>query len=202
MGLLIMDLREATKQALKRLQWEFGIWASSNEDDRRVIFMGAYGGLQRLGATPKDVSNALDELWRKWDTTENKPRALHSMYLVSLVRGHMQRQKLNAREPERESRSVTGQEFKDFLDYCKAAYESGGRKWSIVRAGCGWMVDRLNLDYSQYMDKAAQRTLNEKREEALGLGLILDQISIAADQDRVTAEAKRMAMQEYFKQKA
>ena len=69
-------------------------------------------------------------------------------------------------------------------------------------AGCGWMVDRLNLDYSQYMDKAAQRTLNEKREEAIGLGLILDQISIAADQDRVTAEAKRMAMQEYFKQKA
>lgn len=197
-----MDLREATKKALERLQWEFGIWASPNVEDRRIVFEGAYGGLKRLGATGEDVEKALDELFRKWDTTENKPRALHSMYLVSLVRGYMTRQKLNSKEPERESRSVTGKEFKDFLDYCKAAYLSGGRKWAIVRAGCGWMVDRLNLDYSQYMDKAAQRTLNEKREEAIGLGLILDQISIAADQDRVTAEAKRMAMQEYFKQKA
>ena len=43
---LNMDLREATKKALERLQWEFGIWASPNVEDRRIVFEGAYGGLK------------------------------------------------------------------------------------------------------------------------------------------------------------
>ena len=192
------DLSKAVSAALTRLRWGFGIWGPDEKDAKEAIFNEAVNRLTAFGATPDEVEKAIDWKGCRWDNEPNKPRALSGIYLYGIVREyrHVMQKK---HEPEPESRALTDNEFSEFVDYCFEAYQAGGQKWSIVRAGGAWVADRLGLDWSKNLVKATEKHKAERLSEARGMGLILEQAAIAANQNAVEAEAKRMALQEYFR---
>lgn len=192
------DLLQATRDALLRLELEFGFWAPKDLDKRDALKRYTHEGLDRIGASPEDVTGALDRLRSRWQSAQEEPKKLDSMYLVGLVRSHMYITK-QKQEYETPSRQLTDEEFEQFLDYCYDMYCSGGAKWAIVRAGCPWMAERLDLDWSKHILKATEKVKADRQSEALGYGLILEQAAIAANQNAVESEAKRLAMTEYFK---
>ena len=195
-----MILNDAIRDALRRLQYGFGIYCPENDIAKQTMLDEATQRIKRLGATPEQVGAAIDDKGRKWDIEPNKPRALSGIYLYSIVRAYLYKTKQKT-DYEPITKDLTDADFAEFLEYCFAAYQSGGRKWAVVRAGSGWMVDRLGLDYEPHMGKAHKKVTSNRLDEARGYGIFLEQAALAQDQDAVTAEAKRIAMQEYFKKR-
>jgi hypothetical protein len=178
------------------LRWEFGIWGPDNEDDKRAIFEGAYRNLLKLGAKPSDVAAALDHKARHWQNEPNKPKSISGLYLASLVRSWMYKTqaKTEYQEPEKDLeidwQEVEDDAYKTYLD---------GSLWEVVRAGCSWLAERKDLDWSKFEDKARRKlqTTERRERERLQLGP-----SYAArfelDKRKVIQEAKRIAVEHYF----
>jgi hypothetical protein len=182
---------EAVKQANLRL----GIYCSNDPIDIQLLVNYIYTDLQKIEATNEEVTECMDRMALGVLDVE-KPRSLNASFFVQCVNA-LRKSRVVKEKVREEKRELTEEEAEYHIGQWKKEYKNGN--WPLYRLTSGWIADRLKLDYSPYLVKARLYVTQEKKAEAINRALPFVHILADLSDGSVIGEAKRMAVEQYFK---
>jgi len=187
--------KQEVLDGIKYANISMGIYLTNDETDIRLLVNYTFDALTAIGATALELMKALERVEL---TQAELPRNLSASFFKNAVLTLRAKTK-ERQQQEEETRETSEADKMSYVEIYYNHYKVGGATWAHWSAGSAWIARFLKLDLEPFMEKARAKVSSDTRDESLAKGLRTMVANV--EPNKVEAEAGRMAVQAYFRER-